>query len=126
MDSKCCCLQAGTQFWDQTLEGELRQGRLTNASFDRCIVVALLINSISRFANASFSCGVFRYSMILFAGIAAEAIVFGEAEGGESDENLFKAIVSVIRPPWTPAQVGYSLVFILLPYFMILLTPTVP
>ena len=44
--------------------------------------------------------------MILFAGIAAEAIVYGEAEGGESDENLFKAIVSVIRPPWTPAQVG--------------------
>ena len=28
-------LQAGTQFWDATLEEELRQGLLTNASLDR-------------------------------------------------------------------------------------------
>lgn len=73
--------QAGTQFWDETLEDELRQGRLTNASFDR-------------------------YSMILFAGIAAEALIYGEAEGGENDENLFKAIVSVLRPPWSSSQIS--------------------
>ncbi|KAI5068956.1 hypothetical protein GOP47_0015257 [Adiantum capillus-veneris] len=73
--------QAGTQFWDATLEDELRQGRLTNASFDR-------------------------YSMVLFAGIAAEALVYGEAEGGENDENLFKAIVSVLSPPWSPSQMS--------------------
>lgn len=73
--------QAGTQFWDATLEDELRQGLLTNASFDR-------------------------YSMILFAGIAAEALVYGEAEGGENDENLFKAIVSVLSPPWSPSQMS--------------------
>jgi hypothetical protein len=74
-----------------------------------CIINGL--QNVIRLGNAaSFSCcGVFRYSMILFAGIAAEAIVYGEAEGGESDENLFRGLVSVIRPPWTPAQVGYLL-----------------
>jgi hypothetical protein len=30
---------------------------------------------------------------------AAEALIYGEAEGGESDENLFKAVVSLLRPP---------------------------
>lgn len=73
--------QAGTQFWDETLEEELRQGRLTNASLDR-------------------------YSMVLFAGIAAEALVYGEAKGGENDENLFKAIVSILRPPWSASQIS--------------------
>ncbi|KAL4336895.1 hypothetical protein AHAS_Ahas12G0055900 [Arachis hypogaea] len=33
-----------------------------------------------------------RYCMVLFAGIAAEALVYGEAEGGENDENLFRNI----------------------------------
>eukprot|EP00249_Psilotum_nudum_P019327 c27195_g1_i1 orf=268-1230(+) len=73
--------QAGTQFWDETLEDELREGRLTNASFDR-------------------------YCMVLFAGIAAEALVYGEAEGGENDENLYKSIVSILRPPWTPSEMS--------------------
>ncbi|KAJ7569703.1 hypothetical protein O6H91_01G089300 [Diphasiastrum complanatum] len=73
--------QAGTQFWDGTLEEELRQGRLTNASLNR-------------------------YCMVLFAGIAAEALIYGEAEGGENDENLYKAIVSQLRPPWSPAKMS--------------------
>ncbi|GLJ21504.1 hypothetical protein SUGI_0397520 [Cryptomeria japonica] len=73
--------QAGTQFWDKTLESELCEGRLTSASFDR-------------------------YCMILFAGIAAETLIYGDAEGGESDENLFKAIVSLLRPPWSTAQMS--------------------
>eukprot|EP01018_Ginkgo_biloba_P029778 Gb_19836 [translate_table: standard] len=73
--------EAGTQFWDETLESQLSEGRLTSASFDR-------------------------YCMVLFAGIAAEALVYGEAEGGESDENLFKAIVSLLRPPWTIPQMS--------------------
>ncbi|KAL2629465.1 hypothetical protein R1flu_014151 [Riccia fluitans] len=73
--------QAGTQFWDETLENELRQDKLTGASIDR-------------------------YSIVLFAGIAAEALVYGEAEGGESDENLFKSVVSQLQPPWSPAKMS--------------------
>lgn len=73
--------QAGTQFWDETLESELSQGQLSSASFDR-------------------------YCMVLFAGIAAEALVYGEAQGGESDENLFKAVVSLLRPPWSLSQMS--------------------
>jgi len=73
--------QAGTQFWDETLESELNRGQLSSASFDR-------------------------YCMVLFAGIAAEALIYGEAEGGESDENLFKAVVSLLRPPWSLSQMS--------------------
>ncbi|KAI9162403.1 hypothetical protein LWI28_026942 [Acer negundo] len=49
--------QAGTQFWDEKMSKELAEGRLSGTAFDR-------------------------YCMVLFAGIAAEALVYGEAEGG--------------------------------------------
>lgn len=47
-----------------------------------------------------------RYCIVLFAGIAAEGLVYGEAEGGESDENLYKGIISGLRPPWGPGKVS--------------------
>ena len=43
--------------------------------------------------------------MVLFAGIAAEALVYGEAEGGENDENLFRSICVLLQPPLTIGQV---------------------
>ena len=43
---------------------------------------------------------------MLFGGIAAEALVFGEANGGESDENMFKALVGQLRPMWPQSKVG--------------------
>lgn len=43
--------------------------------------------------------------MVLFAGIAAEALVYGEAEGGENDENLFRSICVLLQPPLSIAQV---------------------
>ena len=46
-----------------------------------------------------------RYSMILFAGIAAEALIYGEAEGGENDENLFRSLCILLNPPLSVAQV---------------------
>lgn len=49
--------------------------------------------------------------MVLFAGIAAEALVYGEAEGGENDENLFRSISVLLRPPLTISQVHSGLVF---------------
>ncbi|KAJ6817535.1 uncharacterized protein M6B38_410710 [Iris pallida] len=73
--------QAGTQFWDEKLENELAEGRLSSTAFDR-------------------------YCMVLFAGIAAEALVYGEAEGGENDENLFRSICILLQPPLTIAQMS--------------------
>ncbi|CBI24181.3 uncharacterized protein LOC100261626 [Vitis vinifera] len=73
--------QAGTQFWDEKLEKELAEGRLSGTTFDR-------------------------YCMVLFAGIAAEALVYGEAEGGENDENLFRSICVLLRPPLTIGQMS--------------------
>ena len=47
-----------------------------------------------------------RYCMVLFAGIAAEALVYGEAEGGENDENLFMGICILLQPPLSVAEVS--------------------
>ncbi|KAI3968194.1 hypothetical protein MKX01_018497 [Papaver californicum] len=74
-------LPAGTQFWDEKLEKELGEGRLSTAAFDRHI-------------------------NILVAGIAAEALVYGEAEGGENDENLFRSICILMQPPLFVAQMS--------------------
>ena len=46
------------------------------------------------------------YCMVLFAGIAAEALVYGEAEGGENDENLFMGICILLQPPLSVAEVS--------------------
>ncbi|CAD5191828.1 uncharacterized protein LOC135580803 isoform X1 [Musa acuminata AAA Group] len=73
--------QAGTQFWDEKLDNELAEGRLSSTAFDR-------------------------YCMVLFAGIAAEALVYGEAEGGENDENLFRSLCVLLRPPLTVMQMS--------------------
>ncbi|KAJ0100252.1 hypothetical protein Patl1_20831 [Pistacia atlantica] len=73
--------QAGTQFWDEKMNDELAEGQLSGTAFDR-------------------------YCMVLFAGIAAEALVYGEAEGGENDENLFRSICVLLRPPLSVAQMS--------------------
>ncbi|XP_044504542.1 uncharacterized protein LOC123224865 isoform X1 [Mangifera indica] len=73
--------QAGTQFWDEKMNEELAEGQLSGTAFDR-------------------------YCMVLFAGIAAEALVYGEAEGGENDENLFRSICLLLRPPLSVAQMS--------------------
>ncbi|KAF5728116.1 hypothetical protein HS088_TW21G00259 [Tripterygium wilfordii] len=73
--------QAGTQFWDEKMNSELAEGQLSGTAFDR-------------------------YCMVLFAGIAAEALVYGEAEGGENDENLFKNICVLLQPPLSVVQMS--------------------
>ncbi|KAK3156100.1 hypothetical protein QOZ80_2AG0102820 [Eleusine coracana subsp. coracana] len=73
--------QAGTQFWDEKMEKELAEGHLSSTAFDR-------------------------YCMVLFAGIAAEALVYGEAEGGENDENLFRSLCILLDPPLSVAQMA--------------------
>ncbi|KAL2473327.1 hypothetical protein Fot_49063 [Forsythia ovata] len=73
--------QAGTQFWDEKLQSELAEGRISGSAFDR-------------------------YCMVLFAGIAAEALIYGDAEGGENDENLFRSICVLLEPPLSVAQMS--------------------
>ncbi|XP_050225497.1 uncharacterized protein LOC126674977 isoform X2 [Mercurialis annua] len=73
--------QAGTQFWDEKMSTELADGRLSGTTFDR-------------------------YCMVLFAGIAAEALIYGEAEGGENDENLFRSISVLLQPPLSVNQMS--------------------
>ncbi|XP_075643562.1 uncharacterized protein LOC142614811 [Castanea sativa] len=73
--------QAGTQFWDEKMANDLANGRLDGTAFDR-------------------------YCMVLFAGIAAEALVYGEAEGGENDENLFMSICILLQPPLSVAEMS--------------------
>jgi len=48
--------------------------------------------------------------MVLFAGIAAEALIYGEAEGGENDENLFRSVCLLLEPPLSVAEVFPQLV----------------
>lgn len=45
--------------------------------------------------------------MVLFAGTAAEALVYGEAEGGENDENLFRSLCVLLKPPMSVPEVRY-------------------
>ncbi|KAM7269188.1 hypothetical protein ACFE04_024685 [Oxalis oulophora] len=73
--------QAGTQFWDAKMDKEVAEGKLSGRSFDR-------------------------YCMVLFAGMAAEALIYGEAEGGENDENLFKSICGALQPPLSIPQMS--------------------
>ncbi|XP_028801931.1 uncharacterized protein LOC114757110 isoform X2 [Neltuma alba] len=73
--------QAGTQFWDEKVANDLAEGRLDGTAFDR-------------------------YCVVLFAGIAAEALVYGEAEGGENDENLFRGICLLLDPPLSVAEMS--------------------
>ena len=57
--------------------------------------------------------------MILFAGIAAEALVYGEAEGGENDENLFRSLCILLNPPLAVAQVHTILLLSCMSYFFL-------
>lgn len=49
--------------------------------------------------------------MVLFAGIAAEALIYGEAEGGENDENLFRRTCGLLQPPLCIAEVSLALIY---------------
>lgn len=67
--------QAGTLFEDEELFAELRKGILSNRAIDR-------------------------FSIVSMAGIAAEAIHYGEAEGGESDVAALIRMLTTLNPPW--------------------------
>jgi len=69
--------QAGTVFYDVKMAEEAGQQRVTRTSLDRLSVVTM-------------------------AGIAAEALEFGVAEGGQADESsLIQLLSTSISPPWS-------------------------
>uniref|UniRef100_A0A7S1XEF1 Peptidase M41 domain-containing protein n=1 Tax=Compsopogon caeruleus TaxID=31354 RepID=A0A7S1XEF1_9RHOD len=68
--------QAGTVFADEVIERELKNGRLSEWSIDR-------------------------FTIVVMAGIASEALKYGQAEGGRSDEDQLVQLLSSLMPPWT-------------------------
>ncbi|KAG8492851.1 hypothetical protein CXB51_010161 [Gossypium anomalum] len=92
--------QAGTQFWDENMNNEMAEGQLSGSTFDRLagsdypMLIPLRMPAYGR------------YCMVLFAGTAAEALVYGDAEGGENDENLFRSISVLLQPPLSVAQMS--------------------
>ena len=71
--------QAGTVFFDEDLDRGARGGGFTAESVDR-------------------------WSVVVMAGIAAEALRYGQAEGGSADEAALAGVVAALNPPWTEAQ----------------------
>ena len=67
--------QAGTIFYDYKLADELVKQKVTRSSLDRV-------------------------SVIIMAGIAAEALKYDKAEGGAVDESSLIQFLSSIQPPW--------------------------
>jgi hypothetical protein len=72
--------QAGTIFYDNRLEEELNRQKISRTSLDRMTVVVM-------------------------AGIAAEALKFGRAEGGAADEQTLISFFSSVSPPWNIVRV---------------------
>mmetsp|Transcript_5520 Transcript_5520/g.9815 ORF Transcript_5520/g.9815 Transcript_5520/m.9815 type:complete len:385 (-) Transcript_5520:61-1215(-) len=61
--------------------------------------------------ETSFAKGQFRsdvldkYSIVLMAGIAAEAMYYGQAEGGKSDEAMLINLLMSLSPPWEEGKI---------------------
>ena len=72
--------QAGTIFFDPKIDEEVKKQRVTRRSLDRISVVTM-------------------------AGIAAEALQFGNCEGGSADEQALIRLFSQISPPWNIVRI---------------------
>ena len=72
--------QAGTVFYDPKLSDELAGQKVTRSSVDRL-------------------------SVVLMAGIAAEALTFGNSEGGVVDERSLIGFLTSFSPPWNGMRI---------------------
>lgn len=72
--------QAGTMFYDSKLYDELNTQKVTRSSLDRL-------------------------SIVLMAGIAAEALLFNKAEGGAVDEQSLVNFLASVQPPWNVLRI---------------------
>mmetsp|Transcript_416 Transcript_416/g.813 ORF Transcript_416/g.813 Transcript_416/m.813 type:complete len:598 (-) Transcript_416:283-2076(-) len=71
--------QAGVMFFDSELNEQMKKGKLTSSSVDR-------------------------FSIIVMAGIAAEARHYGQAEGGSSDEQAIVSFLSSLGASNNPSS----------------------
>ena len=71
---------AGTIFFDSKLAEEIDAQKVSRGSIDRL-------------------------SIVIMAGIAAEAIKFDRAEGGVSDEQSLTGFLSSVQPPWSITRI---------------------
>jgi len=67
--------QSVTLFSDADVQRELAKNKLSDSSIDR-------------------------YAVVLMAGIAGEALHYGQAEGGAADETALVALLTSFAPPW--------------------------
>lgn len=72
--------QAGTLFEDGEMYEGLKQGKVGGSVVDR-------------------------FSIVSMAGIAAEAVYYGEAEGGDSDMQSLLTLLTGLQPPWSAGEV---------------------
>lgn len=72
--------QAGTVFFDNDLSSQLKANKVTRTAIDR-------------------------YTIVLMAGIAAEALTYEQAEGGASDESALVNFLVGLSPPWDQQRV---------------------
>lgn len=72
--------QAGTLFEDSEMYNGIKKGKVGTSIIDR-------------------------FSIVSMAGIAAEALYYGEAEGGESDVSTLIGLLTGLQPPWTASDV---------------------
>lgn len=72
--------QGGTLFYDAQLNAELKSGQLTSRTIDQ-------------------------WTVVVMAGIAAEAIEYGRAEGGAGDETSLVRLLGSLKPPWGPERI---------------------
>ncbi|CAJ1958179.1 unnamed protein product [Sphenostylis stenocarpa] len=94
--------QAGTQFWDEKIANDLAEGRLDGTAFDRHHSTTLDPRFIDFDASHIFS----NKSLFSSFSTSAEALVYGEADGGENDENLFRGICLLLDPPLSTAEMS--------------------
>jgi hypothetical protein len=66
---------AGTIYYDSILNSQIQDGKVDRSSINRA-------------------------SVVIMAGIAAEAWQYGKAEGGVIDENSLFELLTTIQPPW--------------------------
>jgi hypothetical protein len=64
-------------------------------------------DTIAQLSAGELSAGeLSRLATVLMAGVAAEAIAFGNAEGGADDEAKLEVLLRTMRPQWDDAMVG--------------------
>ncbi|XP_062170822.1 uncharacterized protein LOC133876545 isoform X2 [Alnus glutinosa] len=116
-----CCLAQISSYWPPNRRRILvhEAGHLLIAYLMGCPIRGVILDPIvamqAGIQGQELSFGMIKWPRILLkedsmelllTGIAAEALVYGEAEGGENDENLFRSICLLLGPPLSVAEMS--------------------